>query len=183
MKKIISLFALAMMVSAGVAFAYQDDGNPNTKESSGASAADPVRVYRLVRYAEIAPNHTSLSAGDVVVWDCVSDDGVTVGLVAATNSADAVAGVVVSTTIPTADSTGTAQATVGHRNWGYIQTRGFCSNINTIGNLTAGVAIKASDTARNADTAVSGGLNGALKGRAMGFAYDTGVDGEAQIDL
>lgn len=183
-KHIFALFAVLSLVSGSV-YAYDADGNANRKRAiDGAPAWVAYREYQLVRYPNNldAGSNTPLSAGDVVVWDCVSDDGVTVNLVGSTNSADAVAGVVVSTTIPSADVAGTTpQTDFGRRNWGYIQVRGLCTNVNTVGQTTAGVAIKASDTARNADTA--SGADSVNKGQKMGFAMDTGFNPEVIIQL
>jgi len=183
-KRIFGFIAILSLVS-GVAFAYDADGNPNTKrEIAGSPAWSPYREYRLVRFPENAPNSTALTAGDVVVADCVSDDGVTVNLVSAASSADAVMGVVVSTTIPTADVVGTTVNTdYGRRNWGYIQVSGFCTNVNMVGTAPAGgQSLKASDTARNADVAVNT-LNGLPTGRVMGFAYDASTNAEVGISL
>lgn len=182
MKRLFSFIAILSLVS-GVAYAYTDDGNASVKRAiAGAPASVAYREYQLVRY----PNNlnlgsnTPLTAGDVVVWDCVSDDGITVNVVLASNSADAVAGVVVSPTIGSADTVGTTPATdFGRRNWGYIQVKGLCTNINTVGTLLAGGSIKASDTARNADDANVVGTHA----RVMGFSYDAGVDSEAYINL
>lgn len=170
-----------------MAYAYDADGNANKKrEIDGAPAYVAYREYQLVRYAsnQNVGTNTPLSAGDVVVGDCVSDDGVTIALVGATNSVDAVRGVVVSATIPTCDVTGsTAQTDFGRRNWGYIQVKGLCTTVNFLGSNTpaAGGAIVASATARNAQGALAGNSN-----RMMGFAYDAGAGGSSNkvyIDL
>lgn len=182
-KQIIALFAILTLIG-NVAYAYDADGNANTKrETNGAPGWLPYREYQLVRYGATSQGITlNLSAGDVVVWDCISDDGVSVNLVGTAGSADAVAGVVVSTTIPTADTVGTtAQTDFGRRNWGYIQVRGYNTNVNMIGTVSAGVGIKASDTARNADDA--SGASGVNKGRPMGFVMDANSDGEVVIQL
>lgn len=178
MKKLFSLFAILALVS-GVAYAYDADGNPNTKrEVDGAPAWVPYREYQLVRWAENSPGtSTWLTAGDVVVRDCISDDGVTIGLVA-TASTDAVAGVVVSVNIPTADSVGTtAQTDYGRRNWGYIQVSGHCAKVNVTGGGAAGSTLVASTTARYA-TAPNGVPASGQK--ALGFAYDASSQGQAE---
>jgi hypothetical protein len=127
--------------------AYDEGAYPNNKELSKGSPADAVRVYQLVRYAEGGAVARSLSAGEVVVWDCVSDDGVTIGLAGTVGSADAVAGVVISSTIRTSDNAATAANSVGSRNWGYIQTYGICNSAMVQSTAVAGQAIGASDTA------------------------------------
>lgn len=175
-------------IGSGSVYAYDADGNPNTKrEISGAPGSIAYREYQLVRYAENGPNGTSLSQGDVVVGDCVSDDGITVAVAGATNSVDAVRGVVVSVTIPTCDVTGTtAVIDFGRRNWGYVQVKGLCTKVNMFGsNLApAGSSVVASATARNAVSATATQGQGGVK--ILGFAYDTAVAGnsnEVNIDL
>jgi len=187
MKKFFSLMTLSVLLVSGHAFAYEDDGNANSKRSiDGAPAWVGYREYQLVRYpnnADLGTN-TPLTAGDVVMWDCVSDDGVTVNLVGALHSSDSVAGVVVSQTIPSCETVGTtAQTDYGRRNWGYIQVRGICTYVNMVGGGVAivGQTIKASDTARNADATVNTGT-GTVR-RILGFAYDTGNDPDVWIDL
>lgn len=181
------LLAVLFGIASGNAFAYQGDGNAaNKREIDGAPAWIGYREYQLVRYANNLNlgSNTGLSAGDVVVWDCVSDDGVTVDLVGTSSSSDSVAGVVVSTTIPSCETTGTtAQTDYGRRNWGYIQVRGLCTNVNLVGAgvTSAGQTLKASDTTRNADAAVNTGA-GVVR-RPLGVALDTGSDPDVWIDL
>lgn len=183
--RFLTLLAISLAF-VGSAFAYNDDGNPSTKRSvDGTPPYQAYREYQLVRYAENQANATPLTAGDVVVRDCVSDDQVSVGLAGTVGSADAVAGVVVSTTIPTADVVGTtAQTDYGRRNWGYIQVRGLNTNANMVGTAPgAGGTIRASDTARNATTAAALAGSNSPQGRVMGFAYDASTDAEIEIDL
>lgn len=178
-KYIISLVALLTLVS-GQAFATQGEGSggPNAKrEISGAPGFVPYKEYQLVRYGENGPNSATLSAGDVVTWDCVSDDGVTIGLVGAVNSVDAVAGVVVSTVINTVEVTGTTPGVdYGRRNWGYIQVRGLSTKVNvTGGSAVVGSSLVASATARYATAALP--INGGQ--RNLGFAYDASEQGNS----
>lgn len=191
MKKLLVLvIALSLMLGGAVAFAYDEGGEINIKESSFGSASDPVRVYQLVRYPNFGPTiGTSLSAGDVVIWDLISDDGVTVNIIgpgAISASNDAVAGVVVGA-IPTADNqASSAAADIGRRNWGYIQTYGLGSAYLDKGAHTAGLGIRASTSARQAGpisvatatTAVGAGYG------SLGFAMDTCAAGtEAKTDV
>lgn len=186
MKKFYSFLLALGLILAGVnGYAYSTDGNPHLMDDSTATPADAVRVYRLVRFAQNSLDSVTLSGGDVVVWDCVSDDGVTIGLVTTVGSADAVAGVVVSPFIPTADSTGTAANSIGRRNWGYIQTSGLCTTVNiTGGSATTGATLKASDTPRYATAAKSVSVDSNTT-RTLGFSYDVSSQGqsEAHIDL
>lgn len=168
------------MVS-GLAYAYDGDGNvAKRREVDGATAYTPYREYQLVRYGNSGANGVQLSAGDVVVGDCVSDDGITVDVVSATSSPDAVRGVVVSVTIPTCDVTGsTAQTDYGRRNWGYIQTKGFCQKINmTTGLLAGGSVVASSGSPRYA------GAPTYANQRSMGFAYSSSTAGSSNtVDL
>lgn len=187
MNRFLFLVIGLLVLVTGQAMATQSEGTVGAnakREIPGALGYVPYKEIQLVRYAEnkdAAGN--DLSAGDVVVWDCVSDDGVTIALVGGTNSADAVAGVVVSTHIQTADSTGTTPGIdYGRRNWGWIQVRGFNTNVNMVGTAPgAGGAIKASDTARNAER-INITSNGG-EARIMGFAYDASTDPEVGLDL
>ena len=178
MKKLISLFAILTMFG-GIAFAYDGDGNAsNKREINGAQGYVAYREYQLVRYAENGPNGVQLSAGDVVVADCVSDDGITVAILGATNSVDAVKGVVVSPTIGTADSVGTTPGIdFGRRNWGYIQVKGLCTKVNVTGGpTTAGSTLVASGTYARYATKSSVTAFGQ---RALGFALDASEEGNA----
>lgn len=176
--KFILILAVLFGIASGVAFAYDEGSQRNTKLAHPGLDADPVRVITLVRYAESAQNELPLSAGDVVLWDCLSDDGVTVGLLSSINSRDAVAGVAVGT-IPTAEVGGFSAANdAGKRNWGYIQIEGLCTFVNiapTSG--VAGSALIASPTARCATTST------ATLGptRVLGFAYDASSTGQSEV--
>lgn len=175
-KRLIALFALLSLVS-GVSYAYDADGNPNTKrEIAGAPASVAYREYQLVRWAENGPNPTggNLSAGDVVVADCVSDDGITIAIVGSTNSTDAVQGVVVSSLIQSVDVTGTTPATdFGRRNWGYIQVKGLCTKVNVFNGGIAGSSLVAAPQVRCA----SAGFLAATAPRTLGFALDASESG------
>lgn len=181
-KRIFGLFVILSLIG-GMAYAYDADGNVNVKrEIAGAPASVAYREYQLVRFAENGANGVQLSAGDVVVGDCVSDDGITVAIVGTTNSADAVRGVVVSSTIPTCDVTGTTAATdFGRRNWGYIQVRGLCTKCNIDGTgVAAGASMTASQTSRYATNPKAG----AIGPKVMGFAYSTSANGNSNtVDI
>lgn len=189
-KKLISLFTLLALLS-GVAYAYDADGNANVKrEIAGAPGYLAYREYQLVRWAENAASPTggNLSAGDVVVADCVSDDGITIAVISSTNSTDAVRGVVVSSTIQSSEVTGTTAITdFGRRNWGYIQVKGLCTTVNMIsGPAVAGGSLVASSSVRCATAAATVATGTIGTKRVMGFAYDASGSGNANevyIDL
>lgn len=179
MKKLLfSLLIISLIIGGGVALAYDDGGRPNLKFSSGGTAADSLNILVLVRNPEVsAPTATftgDLSKGDCVVWDCVSKDGVTVNVVTRGTSTDAVAGVVVSTKIPTDDNVGTyASDEIGRRNWGYIQIYGSCDTVNIDGgSATVGVNIMPSDRPRYA-------TNATARGQTMGFSITASAQGKS----
>lgn len=198
MKKSISLLTLVVLfgiTGGNVSYASQpDDGNPASRRETLAPGYIPYREYQLIRYSQTKDGggNLNLSAGDVVIWDTVSDDGVSVGLVGTVGSVDAVAGVVVSANILTNEVTGTAITPgidYGRRNWGWIQVKGYSQKVNiTGGSASAGGALVASSTARYAtgtvgEAAVAGAPLRAY--RILGFAYDASAQGqsEAGIDL
>lgn len=173
------LILALVLLSSALAFAYSDDGQVNLKESSGGLASNPVRVYTLVRYPQSDPIGAKLSAGDVVLWDTVSDDGVTVNVFGQAGSVDSVAGVVVSATILTQDGTGalSADTSLGFRNWGYIQIYGFNDNAKVKGSGTTTVSVTAGgplcqdpNTARYAMLCTQAGIGASMP--VFGFAYD-----------
>lgn len=186
MKKLSLAVVALLLATSSVGLATQpDNGGPSAKRELGAPGYIPYKEYQLVRYGAQSPNDSSLTANDVVTWDCVSDDGITIGLVSSFNSVDAVAGVVVSTIIATAEAAGqTPGIDYGRRNWGWIQVSGYVSDVNMIdGPTAAGGSIQASTTARNATRAE--GSTGTTR-RIMGFAYDAwsgAATNEAQINL
>lgn len=171
-------FVLAFVVLCGIAmvsgsFAYDEGIYPASKDQAVGSPDQSPRIYRFVRYAEMAASSRSLSAGEVVVWDCISDDGVTIGLIGTVaSSTDAVAGVTVGT-IQTAEANGTAGAQVGKRNWGYVQVYGVntdCMLDGTV-NILAGGAVKAMEASGD-NTSYGMGAATTQPGAIFGFALD-----------
>lgn len=129
MKKILLALSLALVVAAP-AFAIDDPNFANyvIKRGTGARQSEAVREVRLVRYGVQGNAGLSqtrdLASRDLVVWDTVSDDGVSVRMTA-TSTDGAIAGIVASATIQTADGVqnwvGEAD---GKRNWGWIVVSG-----------------------------------------------------------
>ncbi len=176
MKKIYSILLALFVLGGGIAFAYDSDGNVHKEEGSGASIADAVRVYQLVRYPSVEAGgvRNFLSSGDVVVWDTNSDDGVTVNLTSMVGqSRDAVAGIVVSSTITGDTASGTAVQDIGHKNWGYIQTYGLCSVAKITGVVAfAGQPIGADATNPGYAVAIDS-ATATVRTVPLGFAYDS----------
>lgn len=185
---------LSLLLVTGTAFAAYDEGSAiHNKETSKGSPADATRVYMLVRYPEVEANAPSVSAGEVMFVDAISDDGVTANRLArptngspgmtstSASSADAVWGVAVGT-IPTADNASSAANSIGSRNWGYIQTYGECASALVQSTTVAGGAIAANDTA--GDQAYAIPITSAIPrtGAIFAFALDAcSSDGSCQI--
>lgn len=182
-KYIIAVVALLVLATGSLAHAYSEGtASPSAKRQTNAPGYVPYKEVQLVRFGANEPDAVGLSAGDVVLWDTVSDDGVTIMLAASTVSTDAVAGVVVSPTIGTVETVGTTPGVdYGRRNWGFVQVKGYCPTVNiTGGPVLAGGAIFASGTARYATKSAT--VYNASN-RTMGFAYDASSQGQAEAFL
>ena len=192
----LTLVLLGLLMVSGSAFAGYDEGFRITKkEQSGGGEADPVRVIQLVRNPNFASNGigvntfvNQISEGDAVLWDLISDDGVTINIVGSGNisvSNDAAAGIAVGN-IPTADIQGnTASQDVGRRNWGWIQTYGHCPRAWTDASaITVGDGLRLSTTPRRVGTAAVATNSVVINSgpSTLGFAYDTSsTEGAADI--
>lgn len=174
-----ALLVTALALGGGMAFAYDEGTEANVKLKGAGPGFSPVRVYQLVRYANQGNDVASLGNGDVVIWDPVSDDGVTIDLVGShtdiSTSSDAVAGVVVGT-IPTSDLTGnTVSGDYGQRNWGYIQVYGLHTGVKVdASDIAAGEGLRASATANRAGATDAPAGEGA---GSLGFAFDAKAGG------
>lgn len=171
MKRILCLVIAALFISS-VALATGSTGSKPSKVEEVGTGADACRVITLVRYPENHADDVKLSTGDVVSWDLISDDGVTVNLISLTGSIDSVAGVIVGD-IVTTDSTGNAEATIGEGNWGWMQTYGLNADANVQATMAVGQALCIDpDNARYA--APCPALNAGRRGGyvTMGFVYD-----------
>ena len=125
MRKLIRLLAVPVIVVllGGIAYATPQPSDPGElKGPVGLRQSTARKVYQLVRYAEQGATSVPLASGEVVVWDTISDDGVTIDVT--TTSADgSIAGIAV-TSFETADVIGPASNQEGRRNWGFIQVYG-----------------------------------------------------------
>ena len=126
MKKIlIVLTLLSFLFGGGVAYAVDSPVEPGViKRITGASQDTTYRAYKLVRFGMTQQDTASISADSLVIWDVVSDDGVTIS--ETTLSGDGAIAGIVATTIQTSDNrSGTSAADdAGRRNWGYVQVEG-----------------------------------------------------------
>lgn len=125
------LFILALIVgvlfaTSGVAMAVNPfPGNGSILKNPGGPNWEPVKVYKLVRYALRGNSTVPLSAGAAVLYDVNSADGVTVSIDPARADVLANFAGIVAATIPTADAGSTgASDDAGYSNWGYIQVHG-----------------------------------------------------------
>ena len=186
MRKLFLALFMALFV-ATPSFAFNDPEVQGLKEESNGTAADGVRVYRLVRNpitkaAGLPGPNGTMNSGDAVLWDTVSDDGVTVNYpsqLGITTSTDALAGVLV-TSIPTIDAVTTAAGALGKANWGYIQIYGKCYvSFDALGGgAVVGQGFRASLSDGNVVNAHSNGAGG-----SFGFAYDTAASGGTGVEV
>jgi len=194
MKKILFV-VLAILLSASVAFAAPDPTHTRgTVEGPGAVGeirgngnfpSECYRTFRLVRYASCDPNTMHISPDSMVIWDTVSDDGVTVALT--TTSGDSrVAGVAVSH-ILTADAAGnTAAEDIGRRNWGYIQTYGLCQvSVDVCGGFSVGEAIGTGSTEPGKVTGFATSVSSAAANGSgnAGFAMDSAALSDNNVEV
>lgn len=129
-KVIIALFlGLALSVSSYAATPSEPTNPGIIERITGSTQDNPTRVYILVRYASrdggVGTNNApTLAAGSAVIWDLISDDGVTIKTT--TTSGDPAFAGIVTTAILSAETANTSFASDdnGKRNWGYIQTYG-----------------------------------------------------------
>lgn len=179
MKKLFSFVALLGVLFCGTAFAAYDlpDYASYQVEGSNATIATAVRVVRLVRNPISGANGISFSSGDVLIYDTVSDDGVTVNYptnCGISTSSDAVAGVAVGS-IPTSAAVGNSAAEdIGKINWGYIIIYG-PAQVNHDGTtVSAGEGLRASATSGKSTSSctVSDAGTVAVGTDALGFALD-----------
>lgn len=118
----VAIFAITLSQPA---FAINEPSFANQEKKSmpGALQGEPIRVVKLVRYSTRGNSTTSLTSGDAVVYDTVSDDGISVRRT--TSSGDGAFAGITAVTILTADSNASsAFDDAGLRNWGWIVVHG-----------------------------------------------------------
>ena len=179
--------SLAILLVAGLAIAApgnQTSPGHGDKLGQGGLASDPGKIFRLVRYVPTSGSTVSatLAANSIVIWDLVSDDGVTV--TTTTTSYDtAVAGIIVANALTPETLGNTAFADVGKRNWTWLQTYGK-SLVNIQGDSdtsSAGDAMSCGSDAGEACDFVGGGTDAQTQGMA-GFFYDDGAAGADGVE-
>ena len=177
MKKVIALIVVALFLGS-TAFALTGPGIGDIM-GQGKLPSDPHRVFRLVRYcppdttSALFSTASSLTADSIVIWDCTSDDGVTV-TTTTTSYDSAVAGVIVGTILtPDYGTQGiSAVDAIGKRNWGWLQTYGL-SEVSgmTLGTVAVKSSLATSSQCGRAGSFVASTSNPVLNGNA-GFYLD-----------
>lgn len=194
MRYIYSL-VIASFLAIGLTGIASADPSPTyetwtNKSSNIGKKGTPVRVLKLVRYASRDANATSILSGDVVVYDTVSDDGVTV--TRTITSADATIAGIAATTIFSADGSSTsAQEDSYHRNWGWIIVHGPATATVTAGGTngaTVGTPFYTSrDEGRVAGMSTGAGADQAAVLRMAtstgGFFQDTPAASDTSVDV
>ena len=198
-KSLLSLSLVVMLLGiSGIAQAVPD---PNfstwiVKRQTGGKQSDSVRVIKLVRLSTVNPNGTSVVSGDVLVYDTVSDDGVSVRLT--TTSADGAIAGIACTAIATSDNVGTINSAadhVGGNNWGYIVVHGPANAKVSSGHaanfavgdrfITSGDsgAIGEPQTIQGAVTLANLNEAAVTAQKTGGFTFDAGTVGDTSIEV
>lgn len=183
MSKRIILVLLAVLFIAGIAFAE----TPGYRLSPGRGEiiqmpfqSDPPKKFRMVRYIG-GLTASTLAADSIVVWDTVTDDGVTVNTT--TQSGDSsVAGILVQAIMTQDTTSNTAVQDIGKDNWSWLQTYGL-SQVDMSGTTTvlAGSAMGTSGTAGKATMFMPSTTNSLAQGNA-GFFLDAAAASSTDVE-
>jgi len=183
-RKIISLVVIALFVAGSVyaatpGYRLSPGIGENKTTMQGGTQSDPGKTFRMVRYVPAGgtgeATDTTLVAGSIVIWDLVSDDGVTV-TTTTTSYDSAVAGIIVQAALTPVTLSNTAVQDRGGRNWTWLQTHGLSEvRIQTDSStVTAGDALATGDVAGEAADFLASASDAGANGNA-GFFYDTGA--------
>lgn len=192
MKKILSIVLVALLVG-GVAFAAVPgvSKTPGTgfiiTNMQGGTIDQPSKTFRLVRFVPVAGSNNSLTLtkDSAVIWDLVSDDGVTVTL-STTSGDSAVAGIVVQDGLtPDIGTLGNeASEDRANRNWTWLQTYGLSQADLRPGEAiaAAGDAIGLSTSPGKISTFAAGVATPRNQG-LLGFAYDSASASTSDVQV
>jgi len=176
MKRLLSV-SLVILLIGGIAFAAQPGyrKGPGVGEifGQGKQQSDPHKIFRMVRYVPAGgtANSTTLTAESIVIWDLVSDDGVTV-TTTTTSYDSAVAGIIAQSALTPTTLSQTAVQDKGDRCWTWLQTYGYAkARVSAAGDVAAGESMACSETAGEAADYIGSTSAGAVYGIA-GFWYD-----------
>lgn len=193
MKKIAFILLAALLVCgmSSLSFAANrsmgDDGGWVAPKAYDWS---PERTFRWVRYvapstsAALISTESKLTADSIVIWDCTSDDGVTV-TTTTTSYDSAVAGVVLNDILtPDLNTDGnSAQNSYSKRNWGWLQTYGLAEVSGmTLGTAAVKSAVGTSSQCGKAGTFVASTTNPVLQGNA-GVYLDAYTAGATDVEV
>jgi len=191
MKKLFSVLLVALFVVCFALPVMAADG-PALKNvtilgaNGGADGVSAMTEIVKVRYARgmgaKEQFYGGLSSGDVVVWDTISADGVTISASIADVPTNGFAGVLV-TDIETADN---ATLNSNNKNWGYMAVRGYCLAQVDTSESTTGVELCQNGATLEASFGtcdLAGGSPGALSQDIGTLLTDTGSDGLMKVWL
>ena len=193
-----SFLLSAFLLGTGVAHAVNeptlqgwDNKSKFAQQVPGAGGSTQTTVLKFVRYGESAQNGAQIVSGDAVVYDSISDDGITIDLT--TTSADGTFAGLAVVVIPTSDSTTVTSAfsDVGRRNWGWILVHGRASANVTAGgtnnNAVGDILITSSDAGKvttlvNTGTPTAADNYKGTRGRG-GFFFDAADGSSTVVDV
>lgn len=193
MKKMLNLFLLAgLLLVSTSSFAYNDPTfQAQIKmQTVGQKQGEPVREVKFVRFASRDANATSILSGDVVVYDTVSDDGVTVTRSIVSGDCS-IAGIAATTILSADGSAVSAFDDAGRRNWGWVVVHGPMTANITAGGTNAHAARDPFYTSRD-EGRISGPQTGDGAPQAAvlrmatstgGFFMDAAVASETTADV
>lgn len=191
MRKFLVLL-VAVLFSCGIAFASDNalSKSPGAGDImfQGNLVSDPGKIFRVVRYipenpgatAALSANCPSLTADSIVVWDDLSDDGVTITTTII--SGDATVAGIVPITILTPDVIGqTAAKDLGRRNWGWLQTYGKSeATISSLSAISAAGVKLGTGTFPGTSTGTTGAAD---TSKAAGFFYDSALASATDVEV
>lgn len=205
--RFLAISTVAAFLYCGVAFAIDAPPDPGIiLRVEGTSADTSTRVYKLVRFASniLTGSVQTISAGEAVVYDTISDDGITIART--TISGDgSFAGIAVTSIVTNDHTTGVSAADdAGNENWGYIIIHGPVAALQMGGSNAAAVgdpfitsrdngaitslertSYDASGSGLTASTAIYN--NAARQSKAAsakgGFFMDAPTDNNSRVDV
>ena len=182
----LSLIIVAALLFSGVAFAAPiSSPGIGDKLGQGSLDSDPGKIFRFVRYMPAAGtiDADTLATESIVIWDTLSDDGVTI-TTTTTSYDSAVAGIIAVAAL-TPDSLGrTAVQDIGSRNWTWLQTYGIAEvRVQADSDLVdVKDAMSCGSTAGEACDYLGGGTDALTQGMA-GFFLDDATAGEDNVEV
>jgi len=186
MRKLRLIFAVLLvcgMVSVTTAHAQGFRSDPGTGDILGQKKyqSDAHKIFRMVRFVQVAQADSALAADSIVIWDLAADDGVTVTTTTVSGDS-AVAGIIVQEAQTQETENNTAVQDRGKRNWTWLQTYGLSQVDNLLIVVDAGDAMGTSTTAGEANPFSPTVGEGRRQGNA-GFWYDSATAGATNVQV